>query len=162
MFIVAHTLAGGAVGGLMATPVGALGFGVLTHHLLDAIPHYDLGSWRKMKFSKKEVCQTPWTPFEWTGVILDFLISIILIAILYQASGNPLIIWGGIGGILPDVWDNSPLWRTKLRKFLPFRLYHQFHEGFHLSLEKKSLIWVGILTQIIVLGGSLWILLRFS
>lgn len=83
----AHLLAGAAAG-VRLKPHWALGAGLLTHALIDAIPHANYTGWR---------------PFSWL-LVADILVGGIVVVIIAMRSGNAAgALAGAFGGILPAV-----------------------------------------------------------
>jgi len=83
-----HILAGGALGCLIDRPVPAVLAGVGSHMVMDVMPHYD--------------------PDTELGYVVDSLLG--LITLIYIAGSSRIrgldtshaILWGAIGGALPD------------------------------------------------------------
>jgi len=136
MIISVHFLAGGVIGEAIGNPFLAFLLGIVLHFVLDAIPHFDNvlknGKWnyRQVIFTALDAAATAWILF------------VYLKPDIYLAS--PLL-WGALGGVLPDLFDNIPfltIRNTKLGK--PF---HKFHNSIH---SKPPGWFIGSLTQILV------------
>jgi len=141
-----HIAIGSAVGYLFRNPAAGFVAGVLSHHIIDQVPHSDGGSLNvnvKDFASDKRILAI---------VGFDLILMIIIAYFIYQLRGfHPAIIAGAIGGALPDLIDNMPFWTPKLRKIYPFSAYHRFHEKFHFTIEEKRFFWLGILSQILLI-----------
>ena len=76
-----HAAAGALVGSLVGSPPLAFAAGLASHAVLDIVPHYDLADWR-------------------IDVVATLTIATLLMIV---SGGNPAIVWGVIGGTLPDL-----------------------------------------------------------
>ena len=115
MILTGHLLIGGAIGVVASTlipspwavPV-ALGLGVLSHHLLDLLPHTDAATFWP------EQDNIPGTAL--VIVTLEVLAGLTLTGTLLVAQHTT---WafaaGALGGILPDLLDEMPLWQHLFR-----------------------------------------------
>ena len=155
----------------MATGNPYAGFfaGFLSHHLMDAMPHFDQGSFR---VKERRAPYLGDSNFEentlgafgargWAMLFIDWLVSIILFAIIFALSPPDqlsLILIGALGGAFPDIVDTSPLWSPKLRLENPsLQKYHGFHSYFHWTVPAKNWL-LGMLTQILLIATSFWYL----
>jgi hypothetical protein len=136
MIISVHFLAGGVVGEAIGNPFFAFLLGIALHFVLDAIPHFDNvlknGKWnyKQVIFTALDVAATAWILFVYLKPDHNFT--------------NPLL-WGALGGVLPDLLDNIPFLTVRNTKF--GKLLHKFH----LKIHAKTPGWiVGSITQIIV------------
>jgi len=155
MQLTAHAAVGAAVGVATGNPVLAFFAGFISHHIVDAIPHTDGGSYEVgvENFARdKRII---------TIVGFDLALLILLSFLLSENRGYNLpMILGAFGAILPDLIDNMPFWSPKLRKIFPFNYYHLFHEKMHFTILNSKYFWVGILTQIIMIAASIWFVLK--
>lgn len=160
MLIVAHSIIGigAAVAVGTATHNPYLGFmaAILSHHIADALPHFDQGSFytndlkpnwligprdENRKFNRRD----------WIILVADAVIafSILIFFLVNFKVFRPLIVIGLFGGLTPDIIDSSPLWSYRLRhKSRILMAYHNFHSFFHWTLPAKYFS-IGIITQII-------------
>lgn len=161
MLITPHLLAGAALGGLMNNPVVAFGLGLASHFVLDAIPHFEQGTYRAglAPNLKPEEVQIKTIDYVLAG--LDFIIGIFILYFFLKNNffTHQNIIFGAAGAFLPDLIDNVPFWNKVLRPLPFFKQLHRFHNGIHFNLKVKYWYW-GVLTQVLVIGGSLWVLLN--
>jgi hypothetical protein len=81
MTTASHAAAGALVGSLSGSPVLGFTLGMVSHAVMDIVPHYDLEDYR-------------------VDVVLTVLISLALFGV---SSGEPALVWGVIGGVLPDL-----------------------------------------------------------
>ncbi len=149
-----HLAVGAALGYASHNPVLGFFAGILSHHLIDQIPHSDGGS-----------LNVPVDDFiKDKRIIAIVAVDIVMIAavafLLLNAKGAywPMIL-GGIGGVLPDLIDNMPFWTPRLRKIEPFRFYHRIHEFFHFTIMDDDYVWMGVVVQLFLIGAVLAILL---
>ncbi len=150
MLITPHIAVGSAVGIATGNPLLALLAGIISHFLCDAIPHVDGGSddvTIDNLFENKRVLAT---------LYFDIFIAILtLLVILLQTNYSIAAMWGALGGILPDIVDNSPFWSVWLRQKPVFKQIHWFHEHFHFTIKKPKLRYLGFLTQFVLIGTAL-------
>jgi hypothetical protein len=150
MTLTAHTSIGCAIGLALGNPVAGFFVGWASHHILDSIPHSDLGSvGANIKNVLEDDKQMLW-------IYADIIAAaIIFFAFLFNSSLKTAILWGTIGAILPDFVDNSPFWSAYTRKVFPTNLLHKLHEKLHFTIHlKKYFVW-GLVTQAVVIVASL-------
>ena len=150
MTLTAHVAIGSAVGLATGNPVAAFLFGWLFHHVADATAHSDLGSVGakidNLLSDKKNLKM----------VFADIVVAIIIFIIFtLKSDRNALVFWGALGGMFPDLVDNSPLWSPIIRKYFPFNYFHLIHETVHFTITIKKYFWLGILTQVVAVTASL-------
>lgn len=151
MTLTAHTCAGSAIAVVTGDPLTGFFVGLLSHHVLDAIAHSDLGSLggniNNIFNNKKNLFY----------VLADILFAFVLFVVFaFKIADFSQIFWSVGGAILPDVIDNSPFWSKYTRKIFPTNYYHKFHETVHCTILKKKYFWVGIATQLVVVLISLY------
>lgn|GEM_PF-350747 len=152
MTFLTHVAVGSAVG--LATKNPYLGFaaGVVSHHIIDVIPHSDPGS---LGISAKDILKKE-NRGGLVWAVSDAIVGAgLFIFILLKFNFESAVLWGMIGAVLPDLIDNSPFWSLPLRQFFPFNYYHRFHEKFHFTISAKRYFWLGFLTQIVLICLSL-------
>ncbi|MFA6492899.1 MAG: hypothetical protein WCV58_02070 [Patescibacteria group bacterium] len=156
MIITPHLLAGSAVAAAV-TDNWLLAFlvGFFLHFILDAVPHVDPGTF----FNPERDENKPWPTWIYIYALSEFIIIWAIIIILFQHKSNfDVIIAGGMGGIAVDIIDNNPF--RSLRQLPLLKQIHSIHKKFHFDLPKEK--WfLGAITQIIVIGVSVWYLLKF-
>lgn len=169
MLFTTHLIVGAAVG--ITTKNPALGFvaSFLVHHAIDALPHFDQGSFYTLKAGaaylgkeREEVPRLGFSKRDWMMLLIDWTVGgSVLLFLLWKL---PVDLWtplvsGVFGGLLPDIIDSSPLWSKKLRaKVRAISHYHQFHIFFHWTVAQNEAIF-GFATQIAIIAVSLWYLL---
>lgn len=117
MLSLTHAAVGGAVGGFIANPAVAFGAGILSHIIIDKVPHY----WPK---SPK---------YQGFQIVLDSIATLIMLYFLFslEKSFFSPIFWGAAGGAFVDfmlvlVFKLHPkLWNSKLRLWHTNRQPHR-------------------------------------
>lgn len=144
MLIASHALVGGTIGELVDNPILALLLGIISHFVLDAIPHYDTTD--DGRYTKRQLAL----------FLFDLIIGVVLIVILLPTIHHSLSFFAGmVGGILPDFIDNVPFWN---KHFQSTRFGKSFHE-FHTRIQPIKLSPVpGLLVQLVFLIGTVLIL----
>lgn len=156
MTITPHFLVGAALATTTNNPAVAFSLGVLSHPLLDAIPHLDPGTLIKINLDKNE----RWPIWVYVITFLEFFIMIVLFYWLFSGCKDfGILLWGGFGGLAIDILDNHPINQTK--KWPGFKQLHYFHEFMHINIPREKWYW-GLITTIILAGGALWYLLKYS
>jgi hypothetical protein len=164
MITTGHLLIGGAVGvttGALLTvePTHtnwwavslALALGVLSHHLLDLIPHTDAATF--FPDSRRVPL------FAIVIVTLEISAGFMTVGSLFLAQHTT---WafaaGAVGGILPDLFDEIPLWQMRFRRNALGGLWHRWHTRLH--CRDMAATWrIGLLVDAFVVGAGLWFLL---
>ena len=163
MLAVGHTAIGVAIGLGVTNPLAAFGLGVISHHIADAVPHFDPGSY---------LLDQPWRPRsareltvrDWIFVSIDFFLSLILLLVVYThlPADRWLSVGAGIlGALLPDLIHNVPFWGPKLRTIGWIRWWlDNIHRRFQWTLPSR--LWmVGVAIQVVTVALVLWYLFTF-
>jgi hypothetical protein len=154
-----HLLIGGAVGlgtslllpPPLAVPV-ALGLGILSHHLLDLIPHTDAATfWPDPR--------KPLPRLILAIVTLEILVGGVLTLVLFLSFHSQLaFIFGALGGLVPDILDEVPLWQERFRRTPLGARWHRWHLRLHCASMENT--WLtGLVIDVVVIGAGLWLLL---
>lgn len=169
MTITPHLLAGSALATATTDNIlVAFLIGFFLHFVLDCLPHIDPGTFHNFKipgFHKEINLETlhaddkPWPLWIYVFCIVEFLIIVPLVILMFHNRPDfGIIVAGGLGGIFVDGLDN-PVFNFILR--LPvLKQIHYLHHRFHYNLPASKWYW-GLLIELIVIGLSLWLLLRF-
>jgi hypothetical protein len=154
-----HLLVGGAIGAgvslalppPLAAPV-ALAFGIASHHLLDLIPHTDAAT-----FWPAPQQGLPWAVSLFVAV--EILIGLGLVGFFYLSHHTTIaFLSGAVGGMLPDLLDEVPLWQGRFRRNWVGAAWHRWHTRLHCADMANS--WVaGVVVDVLVIAGGLWLLL---
>ena len=129
MVIIPHMLAGAAIGAHSPNVWAAFCFGLLSHYLLDSLPHWEyLDSLKVSKFSQL------------IKIFIDFIIGSIIIVFLFLSSSfNIIIISGIIGALLPDFIEFLYV-NFKIKLFRPLSIFHhKIHYYKKVSFLKGSI-----------------------
>jgi len=171
MLFTTHTITGAAIGVAAGNPFWGFTFGFLSHFVLDAIPHFDQGSF----YLERKINGPAWLGAElnekskkfkvkrdWAMLFIDMAIAVIISAgmVAYQ----PLYIWliygiGATGGLLPDIFDVSPFWKEKFRAAKIGKTFHAVHSFFHWPLSSRYW-YIGITTQILIIAAGIYTILK--
>lgn len=174
MFIITHAAVGAAIGLGSGNIFAGFFGGWLSHHLLDAIPHFDRGSLYLekvgpkylnplLKISGEKSSSGKLSREEWAIVLSDMAITILALGFLFRLLPLEqfiLIFTGVAGAVLPDVLAALFFFCPQQKNIFPtFYRYNRFHHRLHRTVIKKQ-AWLGILTQILILLTSIIILFQ--
>ena len=150
MLLSVHATVGAVLGEQVSTPLLAFVLGFISHFILDIIPHGDEALIKAYRndFKNKGMKYL---------IVFDLVSTAILLPLLFytqKISFNPVVLWGIIGGVLPDfmVGINEVTHKH-------FKRMNKLHFWAHGKLGKtfgKNLSWtmplkLGLLGQIILL-----------
>ncbi|HUP26260.1 MAG TPA: hypothetical protein VM124_01275 [Candidatus Limnocylindrales bacterium] len=167
MLVTSHILAGAALGTLFSNRPGGVvigfGVGVLSHYILDAVPHWErlFGPHYNNTLSKNH---HDWPRHILVQGAMDLLVGVVLLRYFAFQANRPLaqaIFWGGIGGALPDIIDNAPFW-SHMTKNLPFlKITMRVHRRVHIPVTKQLKLpkYTGLLTQLVICCSAAWFLI---
>ena len=127
MLFITHAITGATIGLASGNPILGFILGFLSHHVLDAIPHFDQGSF----YLSRDFRKPAWLGAEhhengkkfkvmrdWAILLIDMAsTSLLSLALLL---GHPPSVWllyivGATGGLMPDILDASPFWKHRFR-----------------------------------------------
>ncbi|MFA5927610.1 MAG: hypothetical protein WCT32_03510 [Patescibacteria group bacterium] len=145
MLLTPHTIFAGTVGEISGNPLVALTLGILSHFLLDALPHYDTTDGGKF------------TPRQIGVIVIDFICLVTIMLIVWMGLNPGTAFWfGALGGTIPDLLDNVPFWNKKFRSTIIGKAFHAFHD----RIQKDEVgVWIGLLSQLIIICLSIIILM---
>ncbi len=148
MNLTVHVAAGAIVAQYTGNPFLAFFFGILSHIILDLIPHGDSAMYIKYKnkelSAKKAEAKT----------ILDAILAIVLAVLFFNLSlpsSNLVLSMAIVGAVIPDVFIGLyELLLARAPKFL--KVIHIWHFKNHDVIAKKFDLSVkqGLLLQIII------------
>jgi hypothetical protein len=146
MTITAHALVGGAIAAAIPNPMLGFSLALLSHPLLDIIPHWDEGwNWRKKgKIRLFAEC------------FIDLSIGVLLTYLFFGSVPVWYLLLAIFGSILPDLLEAPYLflgWR-----FRPFCWFYKMQSNIQ---GKVRLPW-GILTQVATVALVIFILNTFT
>lgn len=148
-----------AVGSIMPNSIWAIIIafllGVLSHHILDQIPHTDAGSFRKP--DDKEMLRSG----ERTFALLDNVLGTAIVLYLFftQEPSWPML-FAAAGGNFPDIFHHPNWWANVTRSLFNGK-YFKFHEKYHFT-ARGNLILLGIITNLVLIIGSVWYIVTAS
>lgn len=157
-----HFLIGGAIGAAasaqlappLAVPV-ALGCGILSHHLLDLLPHTDAATfWPDAR-------KVPLAVAVFVG--FEFALGAALVCGLYLSQHTTLaFLAGALGGILPDLLDEIPLWQQSFRGTALGAAWHRWHCRLHCSDMTANWVAGVVIDAVVIAVGLLYLLATSS
>lgn len=136
MLTSSHAITAGTIGMAIGNPILAFILGFIIHFLLDAIPHYDTTDNGKLTFR------------QWAFILGDLALAILIIFLLIrpEISWGNAFLWGAFGGVLPDIFDDIPLWKEQFRKTKIGALIHNIHEKIQ---PKQTPMFFGVAIQVL-------------
>lgn len=158
MTFTTHLLTGAAIGATTGNIPAAFIGGLVSHFILDSIPHIDAG-WIE---AQPNIGQTKWSKKLWTAVIVDVAVGTLLFTLVTPPSVHALpLVAGGIGGLFPDLFDNVPFWRDSWHATKIGAWFYGWHDKTHfIKLARKNgvhILWA-VVSQLTVLGWALYTL----
>ena len=176
MLFTTHIATGAVAGLLTGNPYAAIAAGLVSHHLLDRVPHYDVGSHYVGKEEPKRLSDL--TAKEKLLVLADLVVGVLVLLWMLKVTINPapdiyigdlwtkqnsLVLLGAIAAAFPDILYNiAKILENRFNWMIhgkPLVYYRRFHERFHQVLSLKYW-YIGILSQLILIGLSVWYILR--
>lgn len=163
MTALTHVIIGGTVGTIAGfitkNPAVALAAGIASHLICDSIPHLDYPP--SAKFIGKDIV---WDKNVFIFAFIDsfaaFFITLAYWGSIDNFNFSSMFAWGAFGAYLPDLLDNVPWWRFKMRTLPFFKQFHKLHEAVHdnwtahFPLPKH---WkLGIATQVVAVSLCAW------
>lgn len=173
MLAVPHVLVGAALGSLVGdvpgAPVIAFAVGWASHYVLDSVPHWErLYRPHDQAGFETDTPASDWPRHIFFQAVVDVVIAGLILFVIATNTSEAAwwqtdqIFWGGVGGLVPDLLGNVPFWNRTLRKIPGFKQEHTFHSNVHISpvLQNRVPRLTGLLTQVVAVAASLWILVR--
>ena len=171
MFLSTHALAGIIISQHVHSVPAAFGLGLLSHYLLDVIPHGDenLGTWVKEKFFRR---------FPLTFLTdLAFLWLFVYTVHVKNEWPQPNVAFAAIlGAVLPDlIWAAYDLYRSLVIKHFPratriiqdltrlesfFNHHERLHKWFHSRISKRIPFKLGLTLQALLAGFLLYVSIK--
>lgn len=121
MYLSVHGLAGALIGSQITNPFWAFLLSVISHFILDAIPHdiTEIKDWRARGNFKKRFA---------VEALIDFSFLLFVLAILWQKEMLPInlsILAGITGAILPDfIWGGAELFNIENKAIEAYKKFH--------------------------------------
>jgi len=144
MVITPHMLVGTAIGLHSNNIWMAFSFGLISHYLMDFLPHWEYLTNLKISKSNKII----------TKLIFDFVLGFVLVLILIWSEPQKVIIaFAVFGALLPDfiqgIYFNFSIKQLKI--------FHRFHYRIH--YWKDLSFWQGLPATLIVIIISLFLII---
>jgi hypothetical protein len=167
MIATSHVIIGGAtavtIGTISQNPALGLAAGIASHLICDSLPHLDTPP--NAKFIGRDIV---WDKNLYVFAIIDsliaFLATLTIWYIKYHLDFASVFAWGALGGYLPDLADNFPLWNKQIRILPFFRQFHEFHMWIHDNWKERfpmPAYWpLGVLTQLVTVLPCLYYLIK--
>jgi len=127
---------------------------ILSHFILDIIPHYDWGIWHEGERDFHLRLR------DYLLVATDGLLLLIFTYILWDnIAGNLNILIGMFFAVLIDLIFNVPFWKNYTVNAPILKYVQKLHETFHFRLKQKYW-YLGVITQIIVIITAYFIIIK--
>ncbi len=143
MILLVHFLFGAAIGSTITNIPLAIVLAFFSHYFLDFFPH--------IEYSIENIEKKQWrkiTP-DILKISLDFFSGILFVFLL--SKNQPIIYICALFSLLPDAGN-------VLRRIAPNKFRDKFHEKVHFLKDKKISFFWRILSQIMVLVLSIFLL----
>ena len=143
MFLTVHASAGIYIGTVITNPWLAFILAIISHLILDAVPHGDENIGKETDKKKKIIKLSIIAFVDTLGVVIlyYFLTS-------YFITPSPAIILGIIGSIMPDyLWGVYELTKNKILGWISIHILSYFHNILHTRVSLP----VGMLIQALTL-----------
>jgi len=149
MLITPHVLTGAVIGSFVPSLPLVVILSLISHYTLDLLPHCDQGT---LEMPKRK---------QYLWAIPDMIIGVGLVYYLYSRGIiNDFALIGAGAAIFPDFLDNLPFFSDWIHQYWPFNRIYAFHEWLQ-QVWRKQHLSLGILTQVIIIGLSLFFLLKY-
>lgn len=153
MYSPIHASAGLLLAQLTSNPIAALGIGIVSHYILDAIPHGDTRPLRFFRgWSQLRVAVTTET--------VDLPATIFTVAYLFGQlrDGDAALLAGAFGGLLPDIlWGLKLVLQRVAIQLSPLTWiltqHNRWHEFIHAKRHYDLPHRFGIAYQAVLLAG---------
>jgi len=142
MVLTPHMLIGAAIGSQVSSSWLAFLFGLISHYLIDSIPH-----WEYIDRANAS------DPGHVKQILLDFVIGIILILALVWSDLNMIIVIAVMGSILPD-FLHGMCYNFNIKWLKPHLLMHHKIHSF-----KRLSFWQGVPMTVMVSLAAILVLI---
>lgn len=133
MLWLVHILIGMIIGVQLKSPWLIIPIAIISHFVLDAIPHWD-GDFDKKKFKKTGKASI--SEIDMVVKYLDIIASVSVIIYFYMQSDRGLMVLGAVMAILPDLSKIGYL--TKLRNTKGYMRFIMFHSNIQGETTMKN------------------------
>ncbi len=160
MFITVHAATASLLGRYINHSILAFVAGLISHFILDMIPHGDEHLGKKFLGIKIKKGEADFKILALYGSIDAFFLAIFLIFLFknFEFANTNYVIWAIIGGILPDILVAIHK-LTNLRILNWFaKLHGRIHRFLIAKLPTDIPLKIGILGQICIMVALVWII----
>lgn len=158
MYLTVHASIGAAIGGSVSHPSLAFLLGIVSHFILDKIPHADPGG--ANHFEGRNIFPLTKSAKRFLAIVLiDTLLAAATTLFLIRAMPNASLslLFGVIGSILPDYLFGLYF----LTKWKLLKSFQMFHHRIHFPHKQYRVqVFPGTLIQILVFFAGILFLLR--
>ena len=155
MFLTTHALVSGLLAQKIKNPLVAYPLILVTHFVMDSVPHWDFGSYAGEELQKKGQIKSITKRFK-LGLLGALDLSMVVLGswLIFRNKllTNPSVSIGILVGLLPDFLEVPPLF-LNWRPFLLNKL-EEFHSH---RIHREAKFILGILPQIIILILVFWL-----
>ena len=124
MTLTTHTVIGAAIGSLIGNPLAGFILGMLSHFLVDMIPHGDIELYDLFRKRKKRALPVAY-------VSIDYTIALVFALFLFPGGATAEVrsafAWGVAGSVLPDILVGL----SDIFKHQTLHAFRKFHFFFH-------------------------------
>jgi len=154
MLLTPHAMVGAAIGASTDNLAYIIILAILSHFILDFIPHFDWGTWHEGDKKFKLVTK------DYLLVGCDISILLILTYFLWHNVGsNIYILVGMFFAVLVDLIFNVPFWQEFTRNAPILKNIQKIHEKVHFRLKQKYW-YLGVITQTLVIVLAFWVIVK--
>jgi len=138
----AHALVGASLAAKIVNPTIGLPLALVSHSLLDLIPHWDFGTNHQQKSKTRLFLEASF----------DVLLGVFLVWLLFRNLVSPVYLWSMVvAAQLPD-WIDTFSSLIGISDYKPFVWLKNFQRKYNNKLE---LPW-GLITQSVALAIAVW------
>lgn len=128
MLLATHALNGAFIGKIVPNPFFAFLLGILSHFIIDLIPHRDFPDYKEgndvpsITYNK--------TKISWNQLVvvsINIFLTIATLVYLYMQGGSPSYFAGAFGAILPDLPEDFPYIKYRYKTWSPTKFVHNIH-----------------------------------
>lgn len=156
MLSTAHVIIGAAAGLVAPNVPAAFIAGIVSHHIMDIVPHWDISSLYTPKNRPKG---DDYPPRDFILATIDVLAAIAIVVWLLQLPLLPdearRMSWGAAGALVPDLVHHLPYLNRYTRHWPVVGHWYRFHEVFHTTVNRKNW-WVGVLCTVGFMAVAWW------
>lgn len=146
MIITPHILVGAAIGSKISSPVAIFILALISHYVLDALPHFEYNI-SLLKDEKSKINKNFFINL--TKVAADLLIGLALT--FWLISGKDWQFLSLIGALTAIVPDGLLFLFWRYPSQLILKSLGQFHKSCHLAKKISSPAWLGLMVQAMII-----------